>query len=84
MSCQSWLRSNFSRQTPGDRDECPLFGDQFDEGTATNRPQAASRGYVSISAGRPPMFEVSGRYSASKLMASLPQPGQMPPVAYLQ
>jgi hypothetical protein len=26
------------------------------------------------------MFEVSGRYSASKLMTSLPQPGHEPPV----
>jgi len=41
MSCRSWLRSNFSRQALGDRDECLLFGDQFDEGTAANRPIAA-------------------------------------------
>ena len=40
MSCRSWLRSNFSRQALGDRDECLLFGDQFDEGTAANRPTA--------------------------------------------
>ena len=50
MSCRSWLRSNFSRQALGDRDECLLFGDQFDEGTAANRPQAAGRDCFPISA----------------------------------
>ena len=40
MSSRSWLRSNFSRQAPDDRDECPLFGDQIDDITALTRPTA--------------------------------------------
>jgi len=46
-----------------------------------NRPQPAGRGYVSISAGERPVIELSGRYSESKLMTALPQPGHEPPVA---
>ena len=38
--CRPLLCSNFSRQAPSDRDVCPLFGDQIDEGTAANRPTA--------------------------------------------
>jgi len=56
-----------------------IYGCHLSSGS--DRPTAASRGCVSISAGRGPWIELSGRYSASKLMTALAQPGHHLPLA---